>query len=82
MPSTDAFTSTASAVSSAVASLTDPAGGSSTITPQGFFMIRATSAGITISKAPSLHGTQATLTFPLSRQDALALAKGLLQVAT
>jgi len=55
----------------------------STFTPHGFqIKIAQGATGLTITKAASFGGTQATLTFPISLDDARDLAPALLKLTT
>lgn len=85
MPSTDSFTSSATATSQGTTgTLTDlspGAGGLAVNTPRGF-RIKTVAAGVYITKAPSLGGAQAALSMPLSRTDAQDLATALLEATT
>ena len=74
---TDSFVSSAAAVCTPVGALTDPSNGSATITPFGFFRIRETSGGIYLTKASTLNGAQAALSFPITRDQARDLVSGL-----
>lgn len=76
MPSTLSITSSASAVSSTSAVLTDKLVGSATVTPQTGYRVACAPGGVSISLAGS------PITFPITRLHALEIAKALLEVAT
>jgi len=86
MPTTDSFTSTASAVTSGTQTLTDVVMGSDAVghvqyTPLGFRV--ATYAGkVQITKASSFGGTQAALSPPYTVEQARDLLLGLQNVDT
>ena len=78
---TDALTSSAATVTSVAAVLTDPKDGVVTVTPRGW-RLRLTSAGLTVSKAPTMGGVQAAPVFPVSLDLARDLASALNQIVT
>ena len=81
--STDSFTSSALAVSSTVGVFTATAylTASSQVTPVGFFLVKKTGLGVTVTKATTLAGSQSALTFPITRDQAIELGIALCNVA-
>lgn len=77
----DAFTSTITAVATPSFKLTNLPEGTNVFTPRGH-QIRVTSKGVTVTKAPTLGGSQAAIQFPISRDNALDLATELLKAIT
>lgn len=77
--STDSFTSSALAVSSATATLRVVTAFSQ-YDKRGFFA-KIDPTGVTVTKATSFGGSQSALTFPITRDEAKELALTLLRVA-
>lgn len=76
--STESFTSSAAAVSGASGSFMTNAGQGSALYSRHGFEVRVVPAGVYVTKASALGGTQVALTFPLSKTDAHELALALL----
>jgi hypothetical protein len=77
--SVESFTSTCAAVSTATATFTEGGDGSTVLTRQSFFRVRKTAGGVFLTKAPTFGGTQATITYPITRDAALELAEAVLR---
>jgi hypothetical protein len=77
--SVDSFTSTVSAVSSSSGTLTFVVAASE-YNERGFY-VKIDPTGVTVTKATSFGGSQAALSFPVTRQEAKSLALSMLRVA-
>jgi len=79
MPSTDSFTGSALAVSSATGTLGFNVGFAQ-YNERGFYA-KIDPTGVTVTKAATFGGSQAALAFPITRQEAISLGNLLLRVA-
>lgn len=52
----------------------------STFTRVGFFQVRTGASGVIITQAPTFGGTQATMTFPITLDQARDLATALIKI--
>ena len=79
---TDSFTSTAAVDTSGThATLTvQPAAGTAVYDRRGFY-VHVDRNNVTVTKASTFGGTQAPLSFPLTRDDAQSLALALLELS-
>lgn len=83
MPSTDSFTSSALVTTVGTAgTFAYAATGQAVYTLQGFYIKVMSPEGVTITKATSFGGSQTTLTFPITLDQARDLAVELLKAVT
>lgn len=82
MPSTDSFTSSALVVSAGTTAklLVQPPAGAAVYDRRGFY-IHVSGNKVTVTKATAFGGSQAALSFPITKDEAHSLAVHLLELA-
>lgn len=81
MPSTDSFTGSALCVSAGTSAAMGFVVAFAQYDERGFYC-KIDPTGVTVTKASSFGGSQGALTFPITRDEAKALAETLLRVAS